>query len=142
MKIGIGAICLILCILGVFCDEVEDIKRAQMLKDEKEDNATLTFQLFDIYDNEMASFMRVRMGDSDIDKLLLIDISSFMTIIYDTETINVTNKISYRGDTYECDIRNKEPFTTYAYHGAYDTQDPEIKEYTIDLEVAHINLDP
>lgn len=127
------------CLCSLTIPEHSDISKT--LRDEKEDNATVSFKLFDLYDNEMATYVRAKVGDSDIDRYLLLDISSYMTIVYNTETINATNKINYRGESYECDITT-DSVSTFGYHGSYDTDEPDELEYTIEIEVAHINLDP
>lgn len=120
-------------------DQIEIIEEIDWkLRDEKEDNATVTFKLVDVYANEMATYITATIND--IDRLLLVDISSYMTIIYENEQITPTYKLTYRGKSYDSEIK-RGYMTVYGYHGPYDTENPNIQPYTVDIEMAHVNID-
>lgn len=105
----------------------------------RDDNFTINFPLIDVYDDEMATYVRARIGNDEAEKILVVDISSYMTIIYETEPVNATTHITYRSGPMDAYINN-DFITIKGYKGAYDNKNPEYQDFTVMIDIAHVNL--
>ena len=61
------------------------------------DESTVTFQLFDVDEEEMATYIKCRFtSEPDEEKVMLLDLSSYMTVLFHKENIDYTTQITYR----------------------------------------------
>ena len=108
--------------------------------DEEEDQTYLTFRMYELENDDMANCIQARAAEDEQDLNLLVDISSFMTIIFAQE-VQGSDTLQYRGNTYKAEVKTI-TLSTYGFNGSDDSEEPEIKEYYVDLEVAYIVLSP
>jgi len=105
----------------------------------QDDNNTVNFPLFDVYDNEMATFVEAYIGNSTEPITLIVDISSYMTIIYETDTIEPKTQITYRGGPTGA-ILGSDYVNIRGYKGAHDQEEPQFQDFKVLIDIARVNI--
>ena len=122
---------------GIYEDDI-----GQTILPNSDDDETLTFQLFDINDEEMATYMKIRFASNpDEEKTMLLDTSSFMTVLFHRDTLNATTTITYRDDSFSAIIKQNEEIIVSGYNGPYNQKNPAIHNYKMRLDIGHALLE-
>ena len=104
------------------------------------DESTITFKLLDVDEEEMSTYIKCRFSsDPDVEKIMLLDISSYMTVLFHHDPIEATTSITYRDRKYDANMQNEE-IVLNGYSGPYNQRNPPMKEYKMSLDVGHIVL--
>ena len=101
----------------------------------------ITLPLYDIDYDEMATFVNVSIKENTgiVYKTLIVDLSSYMTIIFD-QSITEGDNIYYR---YPTPLKSKHKLTKLSlngYRGMQDQDNPQLENFTVELEVFFASL--
>ena len=107
-----------------------------------EDNSTLTFPLIDHNDEEMATYVKVRFASNpDEEKIMLLDIGTYMSVLFHRDMLNTTTTITYRRESFSAIIKQGEEIIISGYNGPYNQKEPEYKNFTMKLDIGHALLE-
>jgi hypothetical protein len=133
---------LLLSFALAFETEASDSLAVEIVKDFTDDNDTVTFNLYDLYDDEMATYIKVTLGVDQVEKTLLVDISTYMTIIFEPDTFETDRTIFYRDPTPLNAKFITENLVVSGFLGPSDQREPELKDFSVSYSIAHVVYEP